>query len=209
MRQTFLAQHFFQRPYFQVIPEIHQTPRERTRVFKEETEGVIPCKFNLIFFQLVGRNTCQNFFKGGVVFIPRIWVKGEAAPAIMGLSAGDDGTAIHGGFESDGGGVCQANIGYFDQIVGVDFIQCTNDMNIAGKFRQGFAHDRSHGPGLRDKFFTGMYPDHQLHIGSPGKVLDCLRDPFSHRGCEDITSESETIAQNIRGEHHDGAVIQV
>jgi len=49
MRHAFFAQDFIQGPHLQVIPKIHQAPRERARIFKEKTIGIIP-GFGDLFF---------------------------------------------------------------------------------------------------------------------------------------------------------------
>ena len=82
-------------------------------------------------------------------------------------------------------------------------------MDVTGKFGQCLAHNRPHGFGLRDKFLARVNADHHLHISPLGKILDGLRDPFGHRSGEDVASESEAVAQNIRGEHDHGTVIQL
>src|ERR1041384_7210254 len=51
LRHAFNTQHFIERPHFQIIPKIHQPPRERARIFKEEAIGVIPRFGSLLFGQ--------------------------------------------------------------------------------------------------------------------------------------------------------------
>src|SRR5690349_16529377 len=70
LHQAFMAQHFFHRPYFQVIPEIHQAPREWARIVKEKTIGIIPGFGNLLFRQAMSREVRQDSFERGKVFVP-------------------------------------------------------------------------------------------------------------------------------------------
>jgi hypothetical protein len=141
---AFVAQNFFEGPNFEVVPEVHQAPWEGARVFKKETVRIVPRKFNLLFVHLVSRDITQNFFKDGVVLVPRVGVECDAAPAIVSLSARNDRASIHGGFETDSSSVCQTDISDLDQVVGIDLVQRANDMDMAGDFGQRFFHHRTH-----------------------------------------------------------------
>src|SRR5215216_634601 len=70
LRHAFFAQHFLHGPHFKIVPEIHQAPRERTRVLKEEPIGIVPSFGSLFFGQAMRGQVSQHVFKCGEIFIP-------------------------------------------------------------------------------------------------------------------------------------------
>jgi hypothetical protein len=42
--------------------------------------------------------------------------------------------------------------------------------------------------------FSRVDANNKLHIGSPGKVLDCPGDPFTHGFGKDVSSKREAVA---------------